>query len=127
MLVHGYGGTSLAFGTLIPLLSNDFRVILIDMIGNGSSSRPKWDITDGFDADLFFSRILENWREEMELTDFYLAGFSYGGYIAGTYASMYPKHIRKLILCGPLGLAKKPLNFGRIARHDHFDQMPYMM
>ena len=99
----------------------------MDMIGSGSSSRPEWDINNGFDADLFFSRILENWREALGLTNFYLVGFSYGGYIAGTYASMYPKHIRKLILCGPLGLAQKPLNFGRVARHDKWDQMPKVM
>ena len=83
-------------------------LILIDTIGSGSSSRPKWDIKNGFDADLFFSKTLESWREAMDLKDFYLIGFSYGGYIAGTYASMYPKNIRKLILCGPLGLAQKP-------------------
>ena len=115
------------FGSLIPLLSNEFKVILIDTIGSGSSSRPKWDIKNGFDADLFFSKTLESWREAMNLKDFYLIGFSYGGYIAGTYASMYPKHIRKLILCGPLGLAQKPLNFGKVARHDKWDDMPYMM
>ena len=41
----------------------------------------------------------------MNLSDFFLVGTSYGGYIAGNYASLYPKHVRKLILCGPVGLA----------------------
>ena len=83
----------------------NFRVILIDLIGNGSSSRPTWDIENGLDADICYSVMLENWRSAMELTDFYLVGASYGGYIAGNYAATYPKHIRKLVLCGPVGLA----------------------
>ena len=127
VLIHGYGGTGLMFSSLITALARNFRVILVDLIGNGSSSRPKWDIVDGFDADLFFSKILENWREAMELTDFYLVGTSYGGYIAGCYASFYPKHIRKLVLCGPVGLAQKPLNFGKVARHEKWDEMPYLL
>ena len=53
VLIHGYGGTGLMFSCVIPALAYNFRVILIDLIGNGSSSRPKWDITNGFDADLF--------------------------------------------------------------------------
>ena len=124
VLIHGYGGTGLAFDELILVLATNFRVILIDLIGNGSSSRPKWDIENGLDADICYSVMLENWRRAMDLTDFYLVGTSYGGYIAGNYAASYPRHIRKLVLCGPVGLAQKPPNFSRVARHDMFDKMP---
>ena len=53
LLIHGYDGTGLMFSCAIPALAYNFRVILIDLIGSGSSSRPKWNITNGFDADLF--------------------------------------------------------------------------
>ena len=59
------------------------------------------------------------------LTDFYLVAHSYGGYLMGTYASLYPQHIRKLILLSPLGLAQKPLNFGKIAIDRKWDEAPW--
>ena len=46
----------------------------------------------------------------MNLTDFYLAGHSYGGYIVGNYALKYYMHIRKLLLISPVGV--RVPNFG---------------
>jgi cardiolipin-specific phospholipase len=52
---------------------------------------------------------IEKWRVAIgNMTDFVLLGSSYGGYLAGTYASRYPQHIRKLILATPLGVPFKP-------------------
>ena len=71
--------------------TENFHVIVIDLIGMGSSSRPTWTITNGHDADEYFMDIMEKWRVEMgNLTDFILVGHSYGGYLSGTYASMFP-------------------------------------
>ena len=47
----------------------------------------------------------------MDITDFVLVGHSYGGYLRGTYASLYPQHIKKLILLSPLGLKFRPEKF----------------
>jgi len=47
----------------------------------------------------------------MDISEFYLVGHSYGGYLTGTYSSMYPQHIKKLILLSPLGLKFKPKDF----------------
>ena len=56
--------------------------------------------------------VLEKWRIGMGgLTDFYLCGHSYGGYLSGTYASKYPQHIKKLVLLSPAGLKVRPENF----------------
>jgi pimeloyl-ACP methyl ester carboxylesterase len=52
---------------------------------------------------------MEKWRVAMKDLDYFvLVGHSYGGYLAGTYASHYPQFIRKLILLSPLGLKFKP-------------------
>ena len=78
----------------------------------GTSSRPKWTIKNGSDADDYFMDVLEKWRIEMGgMTDFYLCGHSYGGYLSGTYASKYPQHIRKLVLLSPAGLKVKPKDY----------------
>ena len=90
VLVHGYGGTGTEFYYLFPLLSLNFRIVVFDLIGCGSSSRPKWNAKNGTEADEYYMRIIENWRKEMDLTDFILVAHSYGGYLMGTYASLYP-------------------------------------
>ena len=91
VLVHGYGGSGTLFYKVIQGLTQNFHVIVIDLIGMGSSSRPTWKITNGDDADDYFMTILENWRIEMgNLTNFVLCAHSYGGYLGGTYASKYP-------------------------------------
>ena len=51
---------------------------------------------------------LEQWRVAMDITNFYLIGHSYGGFVAGNYASFYPQHVRKLILLSPLGCKPRP-------------------
>ena len=43
------------------------------------------------------------------LTDFVLAGHSFGGYIAGNYAVKYHKHIKKLLLLSPIGIREPPI------------------
>ena len=90
VLVHGYGGTGTEFYYLFPLLSLNFKIVVFDLIGCGSSSRPKWNAKNGTEADEYYMRIIENWRKEMDLTDFILVAHSYGGYLMGTYASLYP-------------------------------------
>ena len=73
----------------------------------GGSSRPgdydkKFTPEQSID---YFVEYLERWRKEVgDLDDFYLAGHSFGGYIAGNYASKYHKHIRKLLLLSPFGV-----------------------
>ena len=112
VLVHGYGGSGTLFYKVLKGLTENFYVIVIDLIGMGSSSRPKWTIQNGADADDYFMGIMEKWRIEMGgLTDFILCGHSYGGYLMGTYAAKYPQHIRKLVLLSPLGLKVRPENF----------------
>ena len=90
VLVHGYGGSGTLFYNVLKGLAENFHVIVIDLIGMGSSSRPKWTIRDGSSADEFFNGALEAWRDKMGITDFILCGHSYGAYVMGTYACQYP-------------------------------------
>ena len=43
--------------------------------------------------------------EKVTMTSFILAGHCMGGYIAGNYAVKYSKHLSKLILLSPVGVA----------------------
>ena len=94
VLLHGYAGSGPLFYKAIRKLISRFQLILVDLIGMGGSSRPK-----DFDVDKFnpyqaldyLVGYIEKWRQGMgNLTNFVLAGHSFGGYIVGNYATRYP-------------------------------------
>ena len=87
VLVHGFGGSGSLYYKVMKGLSENFYLIIIDMLGMGSSSRPACNFRNGDDADEMFMSAIETWRINMgNLTNFYLAAHSCGGYIFGTYA-----------------------------------------
>ena len=112
MLVHGFGGSGTLFYKVMKGLAQNFYLIIIDLIGMGSSSRPYWEGKTAMYADAYFMVAIETWRVNLDnLTNFYIAAHSYGAYLFGSYAAMNPQHVRKLILLSPLGVKDKPENF----------------
>jgi pimeloyl-ACP methyl ester carboxylesterase len=53
---------------------------------------------------------MEQWRQSINIRDFYLAGHSFGGYLVGNYAVKYHKYLKKIILISPVGIREKPQN-----------------
>ena len=95
-------------------LSEYFEIKLVDLLGMGSSGRPKYKAKTAEDGEEFFveslkitlSKIVETERE------YYLAGHSFGGFIAAKYAVKYPSDkLLKLLLISPVGVPKKPENY----------------
>ena len=84
----------------------------------GSSSRPEDYDYKKFtpeQSNNYFIDYIEKWRQAMctqflrsgefnEFTDFYLSGHSFGAYLCGLYSLKYPQHIKKLLLCSPIGI-----------------------
>ena len=56
---------------------------------------------------------LELWRQKMDLTNFILAGHSYGGYVCGLYACRYEVHVKKLLMLSPVGVNPRPIDFNK--------------
>ena len=77
------------FWKIVKTLSEKYNVYLIDILGMGGSSRPKFTIKDPDVADEYLSSWLEAWRAKVGLTGFVLAGHSFGGYVCGLYACKY--------------------------------------
>ena len=91
VLVHGFGGSGSLYYKVMKGLAQNFYLIIIDLVGMGSSTRPTWECTNGAEADAYFMSAIEKWRINMgNLTNFFIAAHSYGGYIFGSYAAMYP-------------------------------------
>lgn len=108
VLVHGYAACSGLFFHVINRISKYFRLIMIDMVGYGASSRPlncQFDEMSAQDFIDYFVDYFEAWRKEMNLDKFYLVGHSMGAYLSAMYTIKYPSHILKLALMSPPGMA----------------------
>jgi len=114
VLIHGYGGFAAIFYKIIKdIVEAGIHLIMIDIIGMGTSSRPEFNRDQSSDeADAYFVNFIEKWRVAYgTLTDFYLAGHSFGGYISALYALKYKQNIKKLLMLSPVGVCVKPEDF----------------
>lgn len=66
-------------------------------------------------------KTFEEWRQQLNLHTFNLVAHSIGGYLMGTYASMFPHRIIKLMLLSPAGLKHKPINMDYVKLQIHKD------
>ncbi len=98
VLVHGLGASAERWDQVIPLFSDDYRVIVPDLIGFGFSDKPLVDYTTEF-----FSNFLEKFFITSGIKEPHLIGSSLGGQIAAEYAASHPQKIEKLILVSPSG------------------------
>ena len=111
ILAHGLGAGLGLFYTNLTHLSQRFdRVIAIDWLGFGGSSRPKWNsTTDNVNTSQstdFFIDSLHEFLQQMNVTECAMIGHSLGGLLATEYAMKYPKTIQGLYLISPAGLPK---------------------
>lgn len=92
VMTHGYGGSIIMFWPIMKELSQDFHLIMFDILGMGSSSRPEFNHENAEEANEYFVGWMEKWRQKMGILEekFILCAHSFGGYISGHYAKKYP-------------------------------------
>jgi pimeloyl-ACP methyl ester carboxylesterase len=108
VLLHGEISSLHTWDKWIETLSQDFRVIAIDLPGSGLTSAPHClsDPRDTCADNLtlhYIQHTLEFFIEDLKLDKFSLVGSSYGGYLAALYALERPQKLDKLVLISPLG------------------------
>lgn len=108
ILLHGYCGASMIFYKILKRLSEKYYIIMVDLLGMGRSSRPHFAFTKLKDCENFFVACLENFCVQEKLTDFTIAGHSFGGYVASLYTLTYPQKVNLLILLSPIGVNEAP-------------------
>ncbi len=98
LLLHGGPGVPSYYLNPLAALSKDRPIIFLDQLGCGRSDR----ITDTslLSVESFVSQ-LEEIRQQLELTDFYLYGQSWGTMLATDYYLKHPEGIKGLILSSP--------------------------
>ena len=99
ILLHGFFGDSSTLGALVEKLKSDFQCFSLELLGFGESEKP--DIKYLIDEQVDF---LKQFTEALNLEKFYLAGYSYGAWVAAAYAIRYQDSLKQLGLIAPAGI-----------------------
>ena len=118
-MIHGFGGGGAVFYKMIKHLRDHFEVVTIDLLGQGMSGRPDYEIKHNFDATMaYFTESIHAWVLQSNLgkegEKYVLLGHSMGGMFAGHYALKHPENIEKLVFMSSIGIGETP----DYARHD---------
>lgn len=104
LLIHGSGpGVSswANWARVIPKLSENRRVLAIDMAGFGYTDRPSGMV---YTMDAWIKQAVDFLDSvQIEKTD--LVGNSFGGALALALTILYPERVRKLVLMGSVGVS----------------------
>lgn len=98
ILIHGIASSSVTFRRLVPLLSDRYRVISIDLLGFGDSVAPD-DAT--FTLDEHVASVAATIDTLRLREPFTLVGHSLGSLISARYAAMNPQRLARLVLVSP--------------------------
>lgn len=93
VLVHGYMEDLSIWDKMIPHLSQDFKIIRVDLPGHGNTPlKEEVSYMDQMASDL------KALLKELEMDKFHLLGHSMGGYVSLAYANMFPSDLESLTL-----------------------------
>lgn len=102
VILHGWRSNLLDWIPVVKQLSNEYRVIIPDLPGFGSSSKPTstWNIRE-------YGKFVESFLSTLKVKDYSLVGHSMGGRIAAAMAAKSRNDIDKLFLVSPGGAEKR--------------------
>lgn len=95
LLLHGNSGSIKTMGSLIPELSEHFKVIAVDSRAQGKSTDSDMEITYALMASDMNELI-----DKLKLDGVYVVGWSDGGNIGLELAYAHPEKVRKLVAFG---------------------------
>lgn len=101
------GRAAAAAASAAPAPAPGRNIFLVDWLGWGGSSRPKFECRTREEAVVWFVSSLEAWRCRMGIEQFALVGHSMGAMLSAEYALRYPKRVAELVLVSPAGLAAR--------------------
>lgn len=100
VLLHGLADDTTVWDPVVPGLSQNHRVVVLDQIGFGRSDKPMLSYRVATFVD-FFHGFLQRLKIERAA----LIGNSLGGWVAASYALEHPERVDKLVLVDSVGLA----------------------
>jgi haloalkane dehalogenase len=93
VFLHGNPTSSYLWRNVMPLVSDRARCLAPDLIGMGDSGKPPiaYRYADHV-------RYLEAWFDALQLSDFVLVGYDWGGVLALDFAARHPERVRGLVV-----------------------------
>jgi pimeloyl-ACP methyl ester carboxylesterase len=109
IMLHGTGGHWETFAPNLPLLSQHFHCVGIDMIGNGFTDKPDYD----YEISTYVDHVL-GVLDLLGIEHASFVGMSLGAWVAARIAVSHPTRLDRLILMSPAGLIATASNMARI-------------
>ena len=126
LLIHGYGAGSWVWEKQMDILSKNYKVYALDIIGYGFSDRPRIEYTPET-----YIHFLRDFMDGLEIERATLIGNSMGGGIAWAMAALFPKRVKRLILidCVPPDVLNQVRNesFRTLAVVKDIPFLPYLV
>ena len=109
LFLHGFGSSLQTWDTWAQALSDDYRVISVDLPGFGlTGADPSGIYTDQRSVE-----VLEAFLKALQIPKVVLVGNSMGGKIAWQFTARYPNQVSKLVLISPDGYASPGMEYGK--------------
>lgn len=108
LLVHGIGGSSDCWRSVVHKLATRHRVIAVDLLGHGQSDKPRGDYSLGA-----FAVWLRDFLDALNIREVTVVGHSFGGGVALQFAHQHKEYCRRLVLISSGGLGP---DLGRLLR-----------
>ena len=102
LLIHGIGDNSATWRAVMPELARDHLVIAPDLLGHGSSAKPR--------ADYSVAAYANGMRDLLGVLDIdrvTLVGHSLGGGVAMQFAYQFPERVERMVLVSSGGAGKR--------------------
>jgi pimeloyl-ACP methyl ester carboxylesterase len=126
LLIHGYGAGFWVWEKQMNILSRNYKVYALDLIGYGYSDRPRMEYTPET-----YIHFLKDSMDGLGIERATLVGNSMGGGIAWAMAALFPKRVKRLILidCVPPDVLNQVRNesFSALAVVKDIPFLPYLV
>jgi len=126
VLIHGYGASIWVWEKQIEVLSQEYRVYALDLIGHGFSDRPRIPYTPETYIDC-----LKHFMDGVGIEKATLIGNSMGGGVAWATAILFPQRVDRLVLidCVPPDVLREVKNesFRMLAAIKDIPVLPYLV
>ncbi|PGL88003.1 2-succinyl-6-hydroxy-2,4-cyclohexadiene-1-carboxylate synthase [Bacillus sp. AFS054943] len=95
LLLHGFTGSMETWRSFVPSWSEQFQIILVDLVGHGRTESPE-DVTHYGIRNVALQ--MKELLDHLHIEKAHILGYSMGGRLAITMACLYPEYVRSLIL-----------------------------
>lgn len=110
LLIHGIGDSSEAWREVIPMLARNHLVIAPDLLGHGTSDKPRADYSVAA-----YANGMRDLLTVLGIDRVTLVGHSLGGGVALQFAYQYPARVDRLVLVSSGGAGRSVTPFLRAA------------